>query len=79
MGKSSCLELGGVKFNADYLRSVSEKKAVRDYAHIERSKVVNAWKQANGKTVRNFAKSEKKTEDPKPKRKRSNKKKSEDS
>ena len=52
MDKSPILEIGKVKFNADYLRSVSEEKAIKDYAHLEKSKVVNAWKQANGLSVR---------------------------
>jgi hypothetical protein len=51
--KGKVIEIGKVKFNAVYLRSVSEKKACKDYSHLERSKVVNAWKQANGLTVRN--------------------------
>ena len=50
--KSIALEIGKVKFNPLYLRSVSEKKAISDYKHLERSKVINAWKQANGLTVR---------------------------
>lgn len=57
MGK--VIEIGKIRFNANHLRSVSEKKAVADYSHLERSKVVNAWKQANGKTVRNYSKSKK--------------------
>jgi len=51
--KSNILEIGKIKFNAKYLRSVPEKKAISDYSHLERSKVVNAWKQANGFSVRN--------------------------
>ena len=51
--KDKVIEIGKINFNADYLRSVSEKKAVKDYAHLERSKVINAWKQANGLSVRN--------------------------
>ena len=50
--KGKVIEIGKVKFNAEYLRSVSEKKALKDYSHLERSKVLNAWKQANGLTVR---------------------------
>lgn len=61
--KGKVLEIGKVRFNAEYLRSVSEKKAIKDYAHLERSQVVNAWKQANGLTVRNKKKTKKKKED----------------
>lgn len=60
--KGKVIEIGKVKFNAEYLRSVSEKKAVKDYSHLERSKVVNAWKQANGLTVRNNKKTAPKKE-----------------
>jgi hypothetical protein len=52
----SVIEIGKLRFNADYLRSVPEKKALSDYSHLERSKVLNAWKQANGLTVRNNSK-----------------------
>jgi len=51
--KSNALEIGKTKFNLAYLRSISEKKAILDYAHLDRAHVVNAWKQANGLTVRN--------------------------
>jgi hypothetical protein len=57
------IEIGKIKFNAEYLRSVSEKKAVKDYNHLDRSKVVNAWKQANGLSVRNNRKKTKKKTD----------------
>jgi hypothetical protein len=58
--KGKVLEIGKVKFNAEYLRSVSEHKAIKDYSHLERSQVTNAWKQANGLTVRNNKKTKKK-------------------
>jgi len=47
-----CIQIGKVKFNAKYLRSVSEEKAIRDYSHLEKNTVINAWKQANGFSVR---------------------------
>lgn len=50
--KAKVIEIGKIRFNAVYLRSVTEKKAISDYCHLERSKVVNAWKQANGLSVR---------------------------
>lgn len=69
---SDGLEISDVNFNAVYLRTISERKAIKDYAHLSRSKVVNAWKQANGKTVRNYSKStktaKKKSEATKPKK-----------
>ena len=46
------LVIGKVTFNVKYLQIVSEDKAISDYQHLEKSKVVNAWKQANGLTVR---------------------------
>lgn len=62
MSKTKHIEIGKNKFNAEYLRSVSEKKAILDYQHIDKSKVINAWKQANGLTVRNKKKSAPKKE-----------------
>lgn len=47
--------LGENKYNAVYLRRVSEKVAVRSMPENDRGQVVNAWKQANGKTVRNHS------------------------
>jgi len=49
---NSWIEIGKIKFNAEYLRIVSEEKAIKDYQHLEKSKVVNAWKQANGLSIR---------------------------
>lgn len=59
--KNKHIEIGKTRFNAEYLRSVSEKKAILDFAHLETSKVVNAWKQANGLSVRNNRKPKKAT------------------
>ena len=47
------ITLGENVYNAEYLRSVSEKVAVRSMPKNDRAQVVNAWKQANGKSVRN--------------------------
>ena len=40
--------IGKTPYIAAYFKSVSEKKAISDYAHLDRSKVINIWKQANG-------------------------------
>lgn len=61
MSKEKSIELGKEKYNGDYLRSVSEETAVKVLHHIAKhpkSQVLNAWKQANGKTVRNHKKEE---------------------
>ena len=57
------IELGKEKYNADFLRSVTEEKAVRTLLGKNHSQVRNAWKQANGKTERNYSKN--KTEEKK--------------
>lgn len=59
MAKDKVIELGKTKYNGDYLRSVSEETAVKVLHHISKfskTQVINAWKQANGKTVRNHKK-----------------------
>lgn len=64
--KSNALEIGKTRFNLTHLRSISEKRAILDYGHLDRAHVVNAWKQANGFTVRNNRKKttkKKKTEE----------------
>lgn len=87
MAKSKTIELGGNKYNAAALRSVTEQQAVVALRHkYDPSQIRNAWKQANGLTVRNYAKAEEKPskseskseETPKPKRKRSSKPKTDD-
>tara|TARA_R110001632_G_scaffold4295_7_gene18240 strand:+ start:5182 stop:5394 length:213 start_codon:yes stop_codon:yes gene_type:complete len=55
--KKSPISLGKKVYNREYLRSVSEEKAVKTFCNDKRDQVVNAWKQANGKTVRNHSKS----------------------
>lgn len=55
MAKDKVIELGKEKYNAEYLRSVSEEKAIKVLHFVAgkpKSQVINAWKQANGKTVR---------------------------
>lgn len=65
--KDKYLEIGKTKFNIKYLKSVTERKAIKDYHPLDRDHVVNAWKQANGLSVRNNRKRKavvkKKTED----------------
>ncbi len=47
------LKLGDNEYNCKWLRSVSEEQAVRTLPMKEVGQVRNAWKQANGKSVRN--------------------------
>lgn len=59
MSKEKAIELGKETYNADWLRGVSEEKAVKVLhfaAKKPKTQVINAWKQANGKTVRNHKK-----------------------
>lgn len=73
------LKLGDDDFNLEWLRSVSEDHAVKSLGNAigDINRVRNAWKQANGVSVRNYSKD---NETEKPKKKRSSKsKKSEDS
>jgi len=63
MSKEATIELSKEKYNADWLRSVTEEKAVKVLhfaAKKPKSQVINAWKQANGKTVRNHKSKDKK-------------------
>lgn len=59
MGKAAkepILELGKEKYNADFLRTVSEEDAMRIFGGGKKSnknQIKNAWKQANGLSVRN--------------------------
>lgn len=73
MANKKVIVLSDVKYNGDWLRSVPQNKAVKSLVHkFDRNQIVNAWKQANGKSVRNY------TEDlevKKPTRKRTTKKK----
>lgn len=59
MSKEARIELGKEVYNGDWLRSVTEEKAVKVLhfaAKKPKAQVINAWKQANGKTVRNHKK-----------------------
>ena len=51
------ITLGKNVYNAIWLRSVSEDKAIRTLTRGKKGKPItqvrNAWKQANGKSVRN--------------------------
>ncbi len=70
MASKDIIELGSKKYNGKWLRSVSEQVAVTSLQHkCDASQIRNAWKQANGKTVRNYSEGSK-PEAPKPKRKR---------
>lgn len=52
----SYIILGTEKYNVAYLKSVTEERAIRTFKHLDRNQVINAWKQANGKTVPNRSK-----------------------
>ena len=57
MSNLKVIELGGVKYNADWLRSVSETRAIQTLqSRFSVSQIRNAWKQANGLTKRNYQK-----------------------
>jgi hypothetical protein len=62
MSKAKIIELAEERYNADWLRSVSEEQAVRALPMKKGSQVRNAWKQANGLSVRNYAKKRKKSD-----------------
>jgi len=71
MGKKLTIDLGEHRFNIAWLQSVTEDRAVQALSpNVEDpNRIRNAWKQANGVSVRNYTKSE-----DKPKRKRVTKK-----
>ena len=50
------IKLGGETYNAQWLRTVSEHDALRRLHKHDQSQVRNAWKQANGLSVRNHSK-----------------------
>lgn len=59
MAKEKVITLGEDRFNADWLRSVTEQEAIKKLTpNHPKSRVINAHKQANGKTVRNYKKSD---------------------
>lgn len=54
--KAAVIELGKEKYNANFLRTVSEEDAMRILSggkKANKNQIKNAWKQANGKSVRN--------------------------
>jgi hypothetical protein len=54
--KSNSIDLGGRRYNGEWLRSMSEGEAVlRLKGHCDINQIRNAWKQANGKSVRNYS------------------------
>jgi hypothetical protein len=59
----SVIELGDVRYSGVFLRNVTEEEALKHYPHLDRNQVKNAWKQANGKTVRNYTKKTKKVKE----------------
>jgi len=62
---SNVIELAGKKYSIAYLKSVTEEKAVKKLkSFCKESQIRNAWKQANGKTVRNHAKNSTKKDKP---------------
>lgn len=54
------LKLGLVTYKIAWLKSVTEQKAISTlkFTH-DISQIRNAWKQANGKSVRNYTKKDK--------------------
>lgn len=65
---NNIIELGDNKYNATALRSVTEQAAVLALRHkCDPNQIRNAWKQANGLSVRNYSE---KAEKPQPKRTR---------
>lgn len=50
------IELGTSRYNGDWLRKVTEEEAVERLKDHKESQVRNAWKQANGLTIRNHKK-----------------------
>ena len=74
MAKKIVIELGGQRFNIAWLQSVTEDRAVEALKGSveDPNRTRNAWKQANGVSVRNYTKTD---EAEKPKRKRVSKKK----
>lgn len=55
------IELGKERYNADWLITITEEMAVRLIGGKNTNQVRNAWKQANGKSIRNYSKKSKKT------------------
>lgn len=66
------ISLGGETYNAVWLRTVSEHEAIRAHHGKDHNQVRNAWKQANGKSVRNYSLEEGKEDGKKPGGKKAN-------
>lgn len=63
MSNKKVIKLGSNQYNAEWLRSVTEEQAVRRLrATKEPNQIKNAWKQANGLSVRNYDNDKPKTE-----------------
>lgn len=55
---ASVITVDGERFNADYLKGIDDRMAVRQLEHIySYSTIMKAWKIANGKSVPNVKKS----------------------
>lgn len=54
--KKNGVELGQIKYSVQFLKSVTEEKAIQSMPGRDRNQVINAWKQANGLSVRNHEK-----------------------
>ena len=68
--------LGDDRFNADWLKSVTENQAVQGLkAGHKENTIRNAWKQANGLSVPKYDSTEKPGEKPKVKKKKEDNKK----
>jgi hypothetical protein len=75
VAKSEIIELGGNKYSAVALRSVTEQMAVSALRHkYDPNQIRNAWKQANGKSIRNHSDKSGKTTAKKTRAKKSNSK-----
>ena len=59
MGVKTHITLGKVRFSIAYLKSVVERVAISEMRQYPRDTVVNAWKSANGLSVKNYAKKNK--------------------
>lgn len=42
-------QFGKTWFNMDILSEISETEAIKLHKHVHRGRIINAWKQANGK------------------------------
>ena len=51
------LTIGKTTYNSNWLRTVTLAKAKENLPKVNASQVTNAWKQANGLSVRNYTRS----------------------